>query len=353
MNIIHKSIKYAISKEILIPFEGKVKSCIKLGSNFEKGEELFQVESRKLLGSYSVARDLEVKPEKTVDFVTRIEGEYITKNGVIAERTFSGGLMSKRILSEHEGIVNLSKVRMGYVNILSELGLKSYNSNFNGVVKDIDFSRGIFIESDAFELPIFFSNGKLEENIFGELHVLSDIESVPSVKKMQKSFEGKVVFAGRFLYPELATELFRRGCKFVLAGSMNYDDLKNLNVPIGVMLGFGNIHFDTVRLDFLREFDGLSVSIPKEGNIIQFPVGMNDKISRLIEQKYYTDSLQKGDIVKSRDLDSFGLIGEIVSFDEDGKFVKVLVQDGSNFTVNIENLELYNEEFSIMRTRVF
>lgn len=353
MNIIHKSIKYVSGTEVLIPFNGKIKSCIKTGQSFEKGDTLFQVEGRKLEGSYSLVEDLGVKPEKALDFVTRIEGEYITKDDVIAEKIVSGGFMSKRVISEHEGIIDLSKIKVGYINILSELTSKACVSTFNGVVKDIDFSRGLIVENDVFEIPYFFLNVDLEENIFGNLQVLSDAETIPSARKMQDSFEGKVVFAGRFLYPELATELFKRGCEFILVSSMNYDDLKTLNLPVGILTGFGNIYFDSTRLDFFKELDGMQVVIPKNGGVVQFPVGLNNKISRLIEQKHYTAFLQKGDIVKSRDLESFGLVGEIVSFDEGNNFAKVLIQDGSEFTIRVENLELYVEDFSIMRTRVF
>lgn len=353
VNIIHKSIKYSSGKKILIPFKGKVRSCIKSGQEFNKGDVLFQVEGRKLEGAYSLVEELGVKPEKTLNFVTRIEGEYISKNDVIAEKIVSGGFMSKRVVSEHEGIVDLSKIRMGYVNILSELVEKSCVSTFGGIVEDIDFSRGIVVQSDVCEMPLFFLNTDLQENVFGQLQVLSDAESIPSARKMQDSFEGKVVFAGRYLYPELATELFRRGCEFILVSSMNYDDLKDLNLPIGIFAGFGNIYFDTVRLGFLKELDGFQVLIPKEGRVVQFPVGLNNKISRMIEQKHYTDFLQKGDIVKSRDLESFGLVGEIISFDDDSNFAKVLMQDGSEFTIRIENLELYIEDYSMMRTRIF
>ncbi len=353
VNIIHKSIKYLSNKEILIPFGGKIRSCVKSGQKFDKGDVLFEVEGRKLEGAYSLVGELGVKPEKALDFVTRIEGEYISKNDVIAEKIVSGGFMSKRIISEHEGIVDLSKIRMGYINILSELVNKSCVATFSGIVKDIDFSRGVIVQNDICEIPLFFMNTNLEENVFGQLQVLSDAESVPSSRKMQDSFEGKVVFAGRFLYPELAMELFRRGCEFILVSSMNYDDLKNLNLPIGVLTGFGNIYFDSVQLDFLKELEGYHLLIPKEGSFVQFPVGLKNKISRLIEQRYYTDFLQKGDIVKSRDLESFGLVGEIISFDESSNFAKVLIQDGSEFMIRLENLELYTEEFSIMRTRIF
>ncbi len=352
MNSIYKSIKYVGSEKLFISFEGKIKSCLKIERSFQKGECLFEVESRKLLASYCVSEDLAVKPEKTLDHVVRIEGEYINKGEVIAERTVSAGMLSKRVLSDYDGIVNLSKAKLGYVNILSELGAKSCVANFNGVVKDIDFSKGVFVETDVCEIPLFFSNSFFEENMFGYLQVLSNAESVPSVKKMQKSFEDKVVFVGRFLYPELAKELFKKGCKFILTSSMNYNDMKDLDVPVGVLTGFGNIFFDVNKFDLFKEFDGLQVSVSKENGLVQFPVGLDSNISKLFEQTYYTNSIKVGDIVRSRDLDSFGLIGEVQSFEEQN-IVRVLIQDGVEFTIGVENLELYEEDYSFMRTRIF
>ena len=353
MNIIHKSIKYVSQTDILIPFGGKIKSCIKSGNYFEKGDKLFEVEGRKLLNSYSLTEDLGIKAQKALDFVTRIEGEYVAKGDVLAERVVSGGFVSKKLIADQDGIVDLSKIQIGHINILSEVVTKSCVTTFKGAVRDIDYAKGVFVQTDICEMPLFFLNGVLNEGLFGNLKILTDSESIPSSKKLDASYEGDIVFAGRFLCPEIATELFKRGCEFILTGSMNYDDLKNLNLPIGILTGFGNVQFDLTRLDFIREIEGYQVLIPGNNRgVLQFPVGLNNKISRLIEQKYYTDCLQKGDIVRSRDIESLGLIGEVISFDEKGNFAKVLIQNEGEFTIRVENLELYTEEFSIVRTGV-
>jgi hypothetical protein len=352
VNLIHKGIKYVSQKEIFIPFEGKVKSVIQNGKVFKKGEELFKVEKRKLLASYYLPNSLGINSSKTLDCVTRIEGEYISKDDVIAERLVSGGLLSKRILSDYDGIVNLNRASLGYVNILSELGLESVLASFEGKVKDVNMASGILVETDSCEVPIFYTNSKLTGNIFGELRVLNDSASVSSPSKLKESLEGKVVFAGRFLYPELAIELFKKGCKFIIVSSMNYDDFKNLEVPIGVLSGFGNIFFDSIKLDFFKEFEGAQVNVSFEEQKLDFPVGLNDGIGKIFEQNYYTNKIQKGDIVKSVDLDYFGVVGEVTDVNEVEKIAKILTQENLTFSTNVDNLELYNEEYSIMRTRI-
>lgn len=352
VNRIFKSIKYGSGHEVFIPFEGRMKSCLKIGDSFEKGIELFKVDKRKLLASYCLSEDLGIKPNKILEYVTRIEGEYISKDDVLAEKLVSGGLLSKRVVSEYDGIVNLSKSNLGYVNILSELGVESCISTFSGIVKDVDFAKGMLVKTDVCALPFFYSNFDSSEGVFGNLKILAD-ESVPSRKNIQESFEGNIVFAGRFLYPELAIELFKRGCKFILASSMNYDDLKNLKVPVGILTGFGNIGIDSTRFDFLRELEGLQVAVSLDDGAVQFPVGLNSGISNIFEQNYYTVFLKKGDIVRSVDIESFGMVGEVENITLDGKLVDVFLQDGSKISVDMESLELYQEDFSIMRTRIF
>jgi hypothetical protein len=339
-------------ENVSIPFEGRIKSSLKEGDVFEKGATLFEVDKRKRLASYSLPEDLGTSAENSRDFVNRIEGEYISKNDVIAERLVSGGLLSKRILSDYDGIVSLKNINLGYVNILSELGVERQVASFNGIVKNRDIGRGLDVETDVCSIPLFYSNVSSEkEDFWGSFEIITDTGSLPSSRNMADSFEGKIVFAGRFLYPELAKELFKRGAKFILVGSMNYDDLKTLDIPIGVLTGFGNIFFDSILLDFFKQLNGFQISVLPSSGIVQFPVGLNDRISQLFEQNYYTHAVKKGDIVRSVGLESFGLIGKV--FDLKDGFAEVLTQEGLSITVDVNNLEVYNEEFSLMRMRIF
>jgi hypothetical protein len=353
VNPIHKSIKYVSSRGVFIPFEGKVKSCIKRGEVFGKGQILFEVEKRKLLSSYYLPDDLGINVKDTLDYVNRIEGEYISKDDVLAEKTVSSGLLSKRVLSEHDGIVNLSTADLGYVKILSEIDTHSIVATFGGEVKDVKAGSGIFLETDVCEIPLFYTNSQEDESVFGTFKLLNDSSSISSTKNIEESFDGSIVFAGRFLYPELAMDLFKKGCKYLLVSSMNYDELKDLDIPIGILTGFGNIYFDTTMMNLFKELNNSQVVILPREKKVEFPVGLNDNISKLFEQNFYTAFLKKGDIVKSVDLDSFGLVGEIASLDYLGGSATILTQEGNTFLVPIANLQYYHEDFSLMRLRVF
>ncbi len=353
VNLIHKSIKYISGSEVFIPFDGKVKTCLEVGAYFKKGDILFEVEKRELLSSYYLPEDLGINAKNILNCVTRIEGEYISKDDIIAEKVLSSGLLSKRVLAEHDGIVNLKEAELGYVKIFSEIGMHSIVSTFGGQIKSVQAGKGLLAHTDVCELPLFYSNCVSEENIFGTFKLLNDPNSILSAKNIKESLDGAIVFAGRFLYPQLAMELFKKGCKFLLVSSMNYDDLKDLEVPVGVLTGFGNIYFDTTKMQFFRELNNTQVIISAKQKNMQFPVGLNDGISKLFEQNFYTAFLQKGDIVKSVDSDSFGLVGEVMSLDVNANSATILTQEGNTFLAPVTNLEAYQEDISLMRLRIF
>jgi hypothetical protein len=359
MNLIHKSIKYVSRKQVQIPFEGTMKSVLKKGDKFTKGTELFSVEKSSLLESYFLPNELGIKVGELQKYIRRIEGEYVSKGDVIAERLVSGGLKSKRVISESEGIVDFSKLNLGYLNIVSETAAQKFESSFKGEIKEVNFGKGITIETDVCQMPFMYANTEIAtkyfngfQSTFGEFLVLNDGMSVGSTKHLPDSLENKIVFAGRFLYPELAVELFRRGCKFVLVGSMDFNDLNNLELPVGVMTGFGNMYVDSTVLFAFKQLEGFQVSVSTELGLVQFLVGLNDKISQLFQQEYYVESIKKGNIVRSKEVESYGLVGEVISIEDDGNYALVAMQEGSQVLIDMENLELYNEEFSLMRTRI-
>ncbi len=354
MNLISKSVKYISGEEVLIPFEGRASCHIKEGNSFKMGEELFNIEKRKIVETYSLSKELEIKEEKSKDYVCRIEGEYITKGEVIAEKLVSGGLFSKRVFSKSEGIVDFSRIDTGYVDILAETEVEVFKPKFSGNVVDINLGRGMTVLSDVCIIPLFavssFNKKKYltsAEVVFGEFEVLGDAESIPSTKNLKDSYEDKIVFAGRFLYPEIISELFSRGAKFVLVGSMYYMHFTDLKLPAGLLTGYGNICFDEILFDVFQKLEGNQVCIDFNSNSMKILVGLNNKFSELIKQNYFK-KLEVGDIVKSLEIESFGMVGKVISFENGKEQAKVAMQNGSTLLISVDNLEICQEDFSIL-----
>ena len=359
MNLISKSVRYVSSEKVLIPFEGRVDCNVKEGNYFDRGDELFSTEKRKIIDSYYLPQELEIKEEKAKDYVCRIEGEYITKGEVIAEKLMSGGLLSKRLSSKSEGIIDFSRLDEGYVDILAETKSQKFKSKFSGYVVDINLGKGITVCSDVCDIPLFSINSKNKgryltstDLIYGELEVLGDAESIPSVKNLKKSYENKVVFAGRFLYPDMVLELFTRGASFVVLGSMDYNSFVDLKVPAGLLIGYGNVYFDKVLFGILRELNKSHVCIDFDSNSMKILVGLNSKLSELIKPNYFKQ-LEVSDIVRSLEVESFGMIGKVTSLKHDGQYAEVAMQDESVFEIETKNLLVYQEDFSILGFSIY
>jgi hypothetical protein len=358
VNLKYKGVKYISAKSILIPFEGKVKCRIKEGETFSKGDVLFSTEKRKIISSYSLIKELDLKTKNFEDFICRIEGEYIMEGEVIAERVVSGGLLLKRVVAEKEGIIDFSRLESGYVDILAELDFEDFVAKFSGKVLDVRIGEGLMIASDVCRIP-FASIRKSEiektlnglGSICGQFEMIGEAQGMPSKRTLQKSYDNKIVFAGRFLYPDVVEELYSRGAKFVLVGSMNYKDFIGLNVPIGVILGFGNIYFDEILSSVFREFQNLEVCIDSSSSSLEFILGLNTQFASLFKSSHYQD-ISVGALVKSFDLDSFGMVGEVISLDGKDGLTSVKMQNNSTPVIDGKNLAIYSEDFSTMLTGI-
>lgn len=357
VNLIHKSVKLKRGVKFSIPFDGTVKPNVKTGQKFIPGEELFTIENRRIVESHFMPKELGVQINEILDFVCRINGEFVSPGEVIAERIMGGGLTAKRVLTASEGIVDFSRIKLGYLDILSEVNEMQYSANFNGQVFDVDLNRGLKIISDLWEVPLFSINyydhisyHNCFNQVFGILDVIGDGDGIYTMRDLKDDYTGKIVFAGRFLYPDFARILFDKGCKYIIAGAMNYDDFKDLNLPVAVLNGFGNIHMDKFLLFMLREMNGNSLFVDPGRLVINILPAVEISKKVHMEDVYYNSAIKVNDVVKSYDSDSYGLVGRVVSLEENGMYALVSMQNDSTYLIYPRNLRLYSEEYS--RSRV-
>lgn len=359
VNLKYKGVKYISAKPVLIPFEGKVNCNVKEGEAFSRGDVLFSTEKRKVIASYSLAKELGLKKTNFEDFICRIDGEYIMAGEILAERVISGGLLLKRVVAEKEGIVDFSRLDSGYVDILAELDSEDFVAKFSGKVLEMRVGEGLLVASDVCRVPLMCIKDSAKgkslndlSSLCGQLEILGQqVQGVPSKKNLKKTYDGKIVFAGRFLYPDVVEELFSRGAKFVLVGSMNYQDFVNLDLPMGVLLGFGNIYFDEILYSVFKEFRDFEICIDVSSNSLEFILGLNTEFANLFKSSYY-GKITTGTLVKSFDLESFGMVGEVVSLPNDSNLASVKMQNNSVFSIEKKNLAIYSEDFSTMITGI-
>jgi len=78
---------------------------------------------------------LHVKSEDSEKYLVCMHGEYIEKGEVIAKKTSSGGLTVIDLTSPVSGILDLSRIKQGYVDILGEERKSIVKSNFEGEIR--------------------------------------------------------------------------------------------------------------------------------------------------------------------------------------------------------------------------
>lgn len=356
VNLIHKSAKLKREVKFSLPFDGIAKPNVKIGQRFVSGEKLFTIENRKITESHFMPKELGVQINEIIDYVCRINGEFVSPGEIIAERIMSGGLSAKRILTASEGIVDFSRMKLGYLDILSEVHEGDYTSNFAGQIFDIDLNRGLKILTDIWEIPLLSVNSydhisyhNCFNQVFGSFDVLGDGNGVYTSRDLKEDYSGKIVFAGRFLYPDLAHALYDKGCKYIVTGSMNYDDFSDLNLPVAILNGFGNIHMDKFLLFMLKEMSSNSVFIDS-GRLSMNIISASEISKNIISSNsYYNSAIKVNDVVKSFDSDSYGLIGRVVSLEENGMYALVSMQNEATYLIYPRNLRLYSEEYSNVR----
>lgn len=356
VNLIHKSAKLKREEKFSVPFDGIAKPNVKIGQRFVSGEKLYTIENRKITESHFMPEELGVKINEIIDYVCRINGEFVSPGEVIAERIVSGGLSAKRVLTASEGIVDFSRIKLGYLDILSEVHEGEYSANFNGQIFDIDLNRGLKILADVWEIPIFSINSydhisyhNCFNQVFGTFDVIGDGSGVYTSRDLKDDYNGKIVFAGRFLYPDLAHILYDKGCKYIITGSMNYDDFSDLNLPVAVLNGFGNIYMDKFLLFMLREMNGNTMYMDPGRSVMNILSTSEINKNIMTNDNYYGSSIQVNDVVKSFDSDSYGLVGRVVSLEENGLYALVSMQNDATYLIYPRNLRLYSEEYSNVR----
>lgn len=231
-----------------IPFGDKVEVLVKRGDNFKAGDTLFKRMTKRIVESHHIPTQLGVKVGSSGDYIARLNGEFVEKGEVLAERLVSGGLIIKRINALSEGILSLDRLASGYIDIMSSTQEKDIVVDFRGTVEGVDSNNGMYLRSNAWVMKIITSMKSSEDDLkstfAGEFVQIGDGSSVYTSKDLHESYHGEIVYAGRFVYPDLIRELYRRGAELVVAYAMDYEDYSMLTEPVVLLGGFGSVVFD-------------------------------------------------------------------------------------------------------------
>lgn len=336
--------------EVKILCPGEVDFFVGVGDKVSKGQPLYKIRKRELKESYFLPTVLGVKIENIRDYIGRVGGEYVVKGDLIAERLASGGLITKKVIAGVEGIVSTNRLDKGFLDIVGEYQDESVESIFDGFVKEIVLNSYIIFGVDVAAFPFIIARNIRSPHIdaigglTGELAILGDGDSVYNSKHLDRSYSDKIVFVGRYLRPELAVELYKKGAVALITYSIDYHDFKDLSVPIVVLAGFGQLRVNTELTDYLKSHKGYRVNIDSDNNELHFVNAEGLDLSKYKGNKYFAEELKEGDSVLIYEGERFATMGKVTSqieeHLEDAGYVSITAQDGARTIVHSSSVAI-------------
>jgi len=274
------------------------------------GDTLFERADTPLKKSLSVTKVLGCKNEECERYVVKVDGEYLEEGEVIARKTSSGKLSVVELVSPITGILDLTRIKMGYVDILGEESLSVVQSDFKGYIETVNPIDGLVVVTDAVCVDGVVSS-KSDEKFFGKLEVLGDGKTILKESNLGDDYSGKIVWVGPYLYNKVAVGLFERGAIAVITYAMSYSEFRDIGLPIMILGGFGSVHCDTVFLNRFLSFKEKFVMLDSSENQLFILSNSDIKNNRWFVNNYTNQ------LVISRSVSTYGYIGKIMEFDQE------------------------------------
>ena len=324
------------SYDFKIPLHGGETIYVKKSQRVNDSTKIYASSENSITESFYLVEELGCSPEDCIKTVNCVDGEYIDKGDNLASYTKRDGLTRKVVISNCSGIVDLSRIEKGFIDILGEESSVVFESNFSGVVKDVMPGSNITITSPATALDISATT-IFDEKIFGQLHILDDGKTIPSGVDKKLDLKGKVVWAGPYLSIYLAYKLFQRGASALLTYAMEYEEFRKLGLPVGVVEGFGKVHCDEYFVKEFLKFNNHFVVL--DGDEKQLFVAKDHQDGN-VDSTYFVEGLL-GSKVISRHFAHYGHIG-IVTQVHDIDLVTVEFSNTGSAMVDIGSLDFIN-----------
>jgi len=331
--------------EFTISLNDSVRLFVKEGESISFGDKLFTRGETATKESLYIPRELGCSVEKSKVYTLSLSGEFVQKGDIIAEKVSRNGLTIKRVEASHSGVISTKRLSDGYIDILGEQSNVEVKSSFTGRVVSANPVRGLRIcaETTAMDLRAvskdFFNAKRESESISGEFILIGDGTSVYTLKDLEDDYKGKIVFAGRFVYEDVIKKIFELGAVCVLVYAMDYKLFRSINLPVGVIGGFGNINFpveirkgiaDMSRCFVVADGEEKQLFFIKKGNM---PLHLSENQDDDFVDMYI------GEKVMSYDPQSYGRIGKVIAFDQETNYLTVEFRKGINSVISINSVD--------------
>jgi hypothetical protein len=322
-----------------IPYKPGDRVLVKRGDTLRESSDLITKRGSNIKQSFYLPEKIGVEISKLPEYIKCMDGVFVNKGDILAEKTLAGGLSVKRVLSPAQGVVDLSRLGSGYLDLLGEESEVVVKSTFAGIVEGVDPVEGINIVSDSYALDLLsisdiLTRSKEERKIFGEFVVLGDGKDLV-LHADNSDYQDKIVFVGKYLHTSLLNDLFEKGALFVLTYSMDYEDFRRQGLPVGVIGGFGEIYSSKQIIELISSMRGKFAVLDYDENQIFFIT--KDKTFLSKEELFVR--VASGSTILSRSLSNYGMLGKILSVEEEGLYVNVQWEGGQRSIISLASVE--------------
>lgn len=337
MIIKHEIVSRYEDYEFKIPYTSSDKVLVKEGQQVRVGDNILERSQNRKGFTFFVPNLVAVSASEVKKYVSCIDGELVKEGDVLLEKEVSGGLTIKKVVSPIEGVVDLSRIESGYIDILGEEQSSIFKSSFTGKVIEINLIDGIVVKAkvSAMDIKVLSKMYRNDEGgkIFGEFVTIGDGENL-KLKAEQEDYTNKIVFAGKYLHTSLLQDLYEKGAAFVLTYSMDYADFRKQTLPLGILGGFGEITCGSEILKSIAKKNSTLCVVDIEESQIFFLSDFNSSPSK----GNFIKKLE-GSIVRSLAQSNYSMIGKVVDIEEDASHVTVEWENGSRGLINIGSVE--------------
>jgi len=355
VNRVEQKIKFIEDYKVAIPVKHISDLYVKEGDEVKKGDILFTDEFSEVAYAHNIPFELEIDTEESADVMCRVDGEFITAGEKIAEKLSKGGLSTSKVMAQADGILNLSKIKYGIAEILSEKKKREYAAPFNCTIARIDTQDAIILQARAMEIVALASSDVVEESPLPDMKyhlpkqlaqftMIKEGDSVTTLQDINEAVSGKVIYTGRHLQRDIAGKLLSAGAIWLITNSASYDDLEDVNGKVSVIQGFGNMECEKTLHEILIKMKGEHIVLDDLQKRLIF-IGDFSKIPQKtlnnIEDTEKSDKdiinyvgvIKPGVRVISYDLTTFGKMGTVVEIEGGGEYCLVRYDDSDKSSV--------------------
>ncbi|MDD4382443.1 MAG: hypothetical protein PHE21_03855 [Candidatus Dojkabacteria bacterium] len=332
----HRLLEKYSNYQFKIPVGRGDKVLVEENDIVKVGTELLRKKTSTITYSFYIPDQIGCPIERIKEYITCMDGQFVDAGEVLAEKPSMSGLTVKKLISPSAGVIDMSRLEGGYLDLFGEEKEYILKSTFEGVVSNVNTLDSITVKASSIALDLLAISKKQNDTNY----ITGDFVSIGNSKDVilrtdERTFEDKIVFVGKHLHPELLQDLFEKGAKFVLTYSMNYPDFRNQGLPVGVIGGFGEMYSSDEIVETISSMNGKFAIVDFDESQIFF---VTEKYQKDESQSLFVHNLIGKQII-SHSLGNYGMVGEVVGVEDDDIYITVQWGNGSRSIINMGSVE--------------